>query len=705
MTTIMNKYDHFNPLYTHHATPKDDVTTLDNSKTNNKDAKRSDKIARDTIIKTGKDTSELIENKIAQLGIAVSDKIDDKLTAGFSALSKQFAELINIFKYNTTKPTMTIATITKTTTQNEPTTEDNNTQNTTLKDDNTTKTKPEEPNTLNYNNLMTKFNTLPPGQQHLQNTTTTPTPDNTIFIDPETEPTIKELVKILNATNVSIENERKHNFKRHTELQHEINNLKDKITKMSTIKNTNNQQNTNQHPTTQPTKPTYSQMTAKPTLNIDIDGNPTSNENNATKTENLQPIDKVTVRKHRTPLPPRPNMSTTTHTEAQNKLQQHNLEVKQQIDNHETKIKERQDIPKSHRDEKISKMFEKASRTVGIAPITQKHIKQVCELLTSKGILKRSEPYPIRIQRTIKSLVKAWTIKNLRLTEEDWDKITIKEIRQTSAEESGIIFMECESRDDVALITSKARNLSNSGDTNNPRLVMYVDKRSKKRFNAIQIIAKSIRQTSQNTVQTTIRNGKHDYLLRKKEKNDPTPWNLIPPLIIDHELPDFEIGMFKNIYAPNEDENDADAEDDGNEEVELLDEKETDDLSNEIRRQYVKDAEADARRNPKRDLTKDDSPKIKNKKKSKNILSASEEEEDSDNDQKTLKTQNKILHSTLAEDINHSTNTARPPRTFSVPETPDNIHFVTRFHSETQYQNSKQNHNENQKTELKTNHE
>ena len=122
------------------------------------------------------------------------------------------------------------------------------------------------------------------------------------------------------------------------------------------------------------------------------------------------------------------------------------------------KVKNQQNITKAERDEKINNMFDKASKIVGIAPITKKHIKLVCEQLTQKGILKRSETIDIRLQRTVKSLVKAWTIKNLLLTEEDWNKIGIKEIKQMNRDDSDIIFIECETREDVSLITSHAKS-------------------------------------------------------------------------------------------------------------------------------------------------------------------------------------------------------------------------------------------------------
>ena len=184
-------------------------------------------------------------------------------------------------------------------------------------------------------------------------------------------------------------------------------------------------------------------------------------------------------------------------------------------------------------------------------------------------------------------------MRNLKLTDEDWDDIHIREIRQTNSEEADIIFIERETREDAAKITVKAKNLVNNNKVDDPRLVMFVDKRATKRFNAIQNIARTNRQKSEGTKQTTIRNGRYDFLLRQKDKGDTTPWNLIPPLNLDQDLPDIEIGMFKNIYTPRNDDDlvGNNEEDDQviNDDIDDMDENETEDLSNEIRRQYIAD--------------------------------------------------------------------------------------------------------------------
>ena len=124
--------------------------------------------------------------------------------------------------------------------------------------------------------------------------------------------------------------------------------------------------------------------------------------------------------------------------------------------------------------------------------------------MTKKGILKRSEDHDTRIQRTIKSLVKTWTEKNLQIKEDEWNNIKVTEIEQTNSKDSDIVFITFENREEAAKLTSCASNIPNNGGDDAPCLIMYTDPRAKKRYKAIQAVAKAIRNKSGNTVQTSL---------------------------------------------------------------------------------------------------------------------------------------------------------------------------------------------------------
>ena len=155
------------------------------------------------------------------------------------------------------------------------------------------------------------------------------------------------------------------------------------------------------------------------------------------------------------------------------------------------------------------------------------------------------------MQRTIKYYVKTWAMTNLKMEEQDWNSIQVEKLVQSSSESGDIIFLSCQSAADVSTITSHARNLPQGGNPNDPRIIMYVDPKARVRFSAIQLITKTIHDLSKNTVQTSVRAGRNNFLLRKKPEETP-PLGPKSPLIIEQELPSIEIGRYKTIFTPIE---------------------------------------------------------------------------------------------------------------------------------------------------------
>ena len=191
----------------------------------------------------------------------------------------------------------------------------------------------------------------------------------------------------------------------------------------------------------------------------------------------------------------------------------------------------------------------------------------------------------MRKQKTIKSLIRSWSINFLQMTDKDWEDIHIENIQMT--ENSDIIFINFKTKDDVTKFTSRAKNLLQDQGPDTPKLVMYVDQRAKKRYKAIVTIAKSMREHSRNTMQTCIRTGRNDFLLRTRPRGSNTPWAEIPPIQITQEIPTFEIGKYKDIVNPtNNTQHEAIEEDEEEEEVEDIEE-----IMQDISRQNNEDSE------------------------------------------------------------------------------------------------------------------
>ena len=134
------------------------------------------------------------------------------------------------------------------------------------------------------------------------------------------------------------------------------------------------------------------------------------------------------------------------------------------------------------------------------------------------------------------------------MSDRDWDAINIDSI--TVTDNSEIVFLNCKTQEDANQFTSRAKNIPNDNTKDALRITMHVDQRAMKRFKSLQIIAKSIRENSKTPVQTTIRSGKNDFLIRKREKGSNTPWNEITPIEITQDLPQFEIGTYYDLINP-----------------------------------------------------------------------------------------------------------------------------------------------------------
>ena len=126
---------------------------------------------------------------------------------------------------------------------------------------------------------------------------------------------------------------------------------------------------------------------------------------------------------------------------------------------------------------------------------------------------------------------------------------------------SDIIFLNCKTKEDVMRITQKARNLPQEQTKDNPRLVSYIDRCAMKRHKAFLNVAKTIRENSKFSVQTSVRTGKNNFLVRTRPKGTETPWSEIAPIQIRQELPQFEVGRYKDIVNPYKNSQEEDEED------------------------------------------------------------------------------------------------------------------------------------------------
>ena len=108
------------------------------------------------------------------------------------------------------------------------------------------------------------------------------------------------------------------------------------------------------------------------------------------------------------------------------------------------------------------KKSDKSATILGFAPITKPSIETAMNNMTKRGVFTPNETFDQCRQRTIKSMIKSWARRNLAVSDEEWDSIKIREITPTAGNDADIIFIKFESTEDVARLTSKAKNISKS---------------------------------------------------------------------------------------------------------------------------------------------------------------------------------------------------------------------------------------------------
>ena len=290
------------------------------------------------------------------------------------------------------------------------------------------------------------------------------------------------------------------------------------------------------------------------------------NEELETTRKERQPMDWTTVKFPRKKREKRPVLTETMNDMVTEELNKH-VETNYRQDNI-PKTKPQKEMTPELRQKIIQNMLLKSGLYVGVGPITQDHVEKVEKVLINKGVLNKSEKPQIRKQRTIKSLIKSWTRRNLLMTEQDWDQMEVENIIQS--QNSDIIYIQCKNQEDASRITSKAKNLPKDTGPETPKIIMYVDKRARKRHKALLNIAKSMREHSKNTIQTSIRTRKNDFLLRKRTKGDSTPWTEIPPVLISQTIPEFEVGIYTDMINIENNIKEDDVMEEDSEEIEEI---------------------------------------------------------------------------------------------------------------------------------------
>ena len=256
--------------------------------------------------------------------------------------------------------------------------------------------------------------------------------------------------------------------------------------------------------------------------------------------ENYLAYAKVRVTKQQQP---KIKLTETTREKLENNVKE---DIEKQ--NNENKYENEQiETDEEKRETKINKTIDYAKRVAGIKPISRKSVSKKVEQLKREGFLDENDTDEINFAIAAKTVLKDFMKRNLIMTKEEIKQIKIKRLFFSTNTDVEILYVECEESDDISRIFSHANKLPKGNEKSRPQLVNYVPPMFHERHRDIQSLAYNLRQKYKNQILTNIRLGRHDYILRMKEKDDNSKWSEVPQVELPQTIRPFQVGMKKTL--------------------------------------------------------------------------------------------------------------------------------------------------------------
>ena len=126
---------------------------------------------------------------------------------------------------------------------------------------------------------------------------------------------------------------------------------------------------------------------------------------------------------------------------------------------------------------------------------------------------------------------------NLKISEMDRNSLNIYSVFQSRKENSQILYIRCDTQDDISLITSHLRKMQHSNLKSAPTMVTHIPKALYKRFQHCKKLLYKLCISKDKTIQTNLRLGRLDFQLRQRSRGYNTQWKDLPILKIPDSAP------------------------------------------------------------------------------------------------------------------------------------------------------------------------
>lgn len=344
------------------------------------------------------------------------------------------------------------------------------------------------------------------------------------------------------------------------DLRHDITQLKDKITNLTKnigalragqattdIQLKKTQDLSHLLPPSQ-SKPTYSQVTGN--------SNPWREQGRPRRSVQPQPFDDLDEIQLQSTLGNYNSAEAQCHRRRQfqpkEQLSQSIIEsTKEAVKEREAKTKE--DPPRNQpqniadqednditRDHIIAETFQSNKLIIGFRPITLSSVEDLTKKMEEKGIFDQTHDREYRQTKSMQTATHMFMKNQLKMSASDRRSVKIQEIFFSTNLKPSTLYVQCASFEDTALIYKHAPNLPQNSPTG-PQLDYFTPPQFHKRRQEIETLAWQIRIKSEGRIQTNIRQGRLDYILRQRPKGSKTPWSEIPPTQIPESISKFVI--------------------------------------------------------------------------------------------------------------------------------------------------------------------
>ena len=206
-----------------------------------------------------------------------------------------------------------------------------------------------------------------------------------------------------------------------------------------------------------------------------------------------------------------------------------------------------------HQRNLIEEAIKESARIIGFSPITEQMKNIEAEKIRKNGQLDGNRDKSALYETATKNLVDKFMRNKLKMDANTRRLINIVQIYSSQSDNSPTIYIKCKSDEDVSTITSHAHNLPRPDrDTIADTLVPHIPKILYQRYKACEKLLWQYRKSDQGNIQTNLRLGRYDFLLRSRTKGDPTPWKFITPIRIPNTFPKPELNLLKKTDSDRE---------------------------------------------------------------------------------------------------------------------------------------------------------